>query len=295
MVPAAPTGHPRSQAVADDAAATMQCMEIFGGNEAVDTAMSVPGIDAWFVSVPHGSANAGGDIHYASLCGGGNIARFLVADVSGHGDKVSELSGKLRGQMRRHINKVNQARFARVLNKAFSKLADDGNFATAIMATYYAPTDHLIVCNAGHPPPLWYRAGRGDWQWLQHDVPDRVDRLSNLPLGVIDPTDYHQFAVPLAKDDLILLYTDAAIEASTPGSALLGPAGFLKLVSGLDAGKPGAMCGRLIDSLSQLRGGSPQEDDITFVLLRHNAVAPRMPSVYQTMKVMGKMLRLIPV
>ncbi len=31
----------------------MRCMEIWGGNRAVDSAVSVPGIDAWVFSQPY--------------------------------------------------------------------------------------------------------------------------------------------------------------------------------------------------------------------------------------------------
>ncbi|MCP4593424.1 MAG: SpoIIE family protein phosphatase, partial [bacterium] len=130
-------------------------------------AVSVPGIDAWVYSRPVGGQSSGGDIHYVSTCGGGKIARFAVADVSGHGVAVSELATQLRKLMRAHINTVDQTRFIRVLNRAFTALASDGKFATALLATYFAPTAHLITCNAGHPPPLWYRSADQTWRSLE--------------------------------------------------------------------------------------------------------------------------------
>jgi hypothetical protein len=66
----------------------LQCMEIWGGNRAAREWVSVTGIDAYVFSLPYGGQSSGGDIHYVSLCGGGKIARFAVADVSGHGDAV---------------------------------------------------------------------------------------------------------------------------------------------------------------------------------------------------------------
>jgi hypothetical protein len=60
-------------------------MEIFGSNQAADNAFSSPGLDIWVYSRPHGEAASGGDVYYVSLCGGGVITRFILADVSGHG------------------------------------------------------------------------------------------------------------------------------------------------------------------------------------------------------------------
>ncbi len=73
--------------------------------------------------------------------------------------------------MRRHINTANQTRFAVDLNRAFSNLDLDGRFATAVLATYFAPTDHLIICNAGHPRPLLYRAAGNTWDLLDAKTP----------------------------------------------------------------------------------------------------------------------------
>ena len=166
----------------------VSCMEIWGGNEAVDKTVTVPGIDAWVYSRPYAGQERGGDIHYVSMCGAGAISRFSIADVSGHGDMVGEVAGHLRALMRKHINNLDQTRFVQALNREFSALAADGTFATALLTTYFAPTDHLITCNAGHPTPLLYRVREGRWHFLKHDMPDHVDRLANLPLGVIDPT-----------------------------------------------------------------------------------------------------------
>ena len=44
-------------------------------------------------------------------------------------------------------------------------------------------------------------------------MPKNAAAVRNLPLDIIVPTDYVQFAVKLAKGDLVLLYTDALMES----------------------------------------------------------------------------------
>jgi hypothetical protein len=73
------------------AAHALQCMEVWGGNTAVESGISIPGIDAWVFSQPFHAQASGGDVHYVSMCGMGRIGRFMMADVSGHGTQVSEL------------------------------------------------------------------------------------------------------------------------------------------------------------------------------------------------------------
>ena len=138
----------------------MRCMEISGGSQAIEEAVSTPGLDLWVFSKPHQGSTAGGDVHYLSLCGGGVISRLIIADVSGHGDSVAEFSAFLRGLIRQNINKKSQTGLVRTLNRKFTEMAQFRRFATAIVATYLATRQSLTICNAGHPRPLWYRAVR---------------------------------------------------------------------------------------------------------------------------------------
>lgn len=274
---------------------TMHCMEIVGGNAAVDTAISVPGIDARIVSWPHAGNAAGGDVHYVSLCGARRLSRFAVADVSGHGDAAGEIAARLRALMRKHINRIDQTHFVRKLNEEFTARSRKGSFATALLATYYAPIEQLIVCNAGHPRPLWYRAAERKWALLDHAAPECLDSAANLPLGIVAPTEYYQFAVPLAMDDLVLIFTDAVTEARGPGERQLGEDGLLDLVRMLDADDNAGFCPSLLDALADFRGGKPPEDDLTMVLLRHKAVNSPFPSPGEIARIVGATLGLVKV
>lgn len=276
-------------------APSLQCMEIWGGNEAVENAISVPGIDAWLFSRPYANSDKGGDVYYVSTCACGEIARFAIADVAGHGDAVGKLSSRLRSLMRKHINELDQTKMVRALNHEFGKLATEEKFATGILASYHAPTDHLVTVNAGHPTPLWYRARSRTWRELQHDIPDRVGQLSNLPLGMIDSTSYHQFAVKLEKGDLVLIFTDALVEAENPDGELLGPQGLMKYVRQLDVQAPGKFCSSLLECVAAYRGHNAPNDDVTVLLLHHNGAKPPKQSLVHKLKAMGKMIGLIKV
>ncbi len=252
----------------------MQCMEVWGGSHAVDTGVSVPGIDAYVWSRPH-SGPAGGDIHYVSLCGHGMLSRYVVADVAGHGEPVAGLAETLRGLMHDNANTVDVAAMAREVNVAFGELSASGIFATAIIGTYYAPEKHLLLCNAGHPRPLWHSAAEGTWRLLKHDVPAaREADVADLPLGVIPQTPYRQFAVPLTKGDLIVLYTDSLIEATDPTGRALGEGGLLAMTADQDPRDAAAFTRQLLAALESYRGGDAWHDDVTLLVLHHNAVPP---------------------
>jgi len=91
----------------------LQCMEIIGGNRAIRQTVDAPGLKIWIDSRPLGSG--GGDVHYVSTCGAGYVTRLALADISGHGESVNLLAVALRKLMRKHINTLDQTRFARSL------------------------------------------------------------------------------------------------------------------------------------------------------------------------------------
>ena len=153
----------------------------------------------------------------------------------------------------------------------------------------------MITCNAGHPAPLWYRAGDRSWRPLVDTSAECIAGIANLPLGVIEPTSYCQFAVPLELDDLVLIYTDSLPESKSPEGAMLGEEGLLEMVRGINADDPGQFCRDLLEALSEYRGGVPSDDDMTLVLLRHNAANPPKQSIGEMVKVVGKMLHVIKV
>ena len=118
--------------MSDASAQVMQCLEVWGGNQPVDAGVAMAGLDAWVYCKPYQDAAGGGDVYYVSACATGRITRLLVADVSGHGDKVAGVGANLRTMMRRYVNYLDQKRFVRSLNKEFTGLSDCGCFATAV-------------------------------------------------------------------------------------------------------------------------------------------------------------------
>ena len=282
----------------------LQCMEIIGGNHETTNAVSSPGLDIWVDSRPF-EGNVGGDVHYFSMCGSGRVTRLAVADVSGHGAGMDETAKSLRKLMRKHINLLDQTRFARAINREFTLQDASEHFATVLLVTYFAPTDHLIICNGGHPPPLWFSSRLGQWRLLHQETPDTgpsireakgtylLRPVANLPLGVIEPTHYYQFAVKLEKGDLVLVYTDGLIEARNPRDEQLGEDGLLHLMEGINPRDTPQVIPSLLEELTAWRGGVPRDDDQTLVLLHHNASDPPKITVGQALKTVAKMLGLI--
>ncbi len=275
----------------------MACMEVWGGNRAIDNGVMMPGLDAWVYSLPYqsgGPTDAGGDIHYVTSCATGRITRLIVADVSGHGAPVARAADALRRLMRKHSNYIDQTRLVRAVNSEFGQIGAEGAesesagvlFATAVVATYFAPTDELAVSNAGHPRPMRFDAKRAEWTLIESAEEKKNTGPMNLPLGIVDDAIYPAATVRLRPDDLVLFYTDSLIEAKDAGGKLLGHEGLRRVLGEVDPSQPETFVRELLARIARLsgRGDSPADfqavfnDDVTALLVRRNALKPR-PSI----------------
>jgi phosphoserine phosphatase RsbU/P len=273
----------------------LSCVEIWGGSQAFDNALAVPGIAAWVYSRPYEGDKAGGDVHYVSLCACGEIARFFLADISGHGASAGGRAADVRTLMRRNINTLDQTRFVRALNERMVQWQREGQFATAILTTYFAPTRQLLVCNAGHPPPLWYVASQSRWQWLRSEASERSMRADNPPVGIFGGIEFDQFAVTLGENDRILMFSDPLFEARDREGNRLGSEGLLRMMNEMSPHSPGTQIRSVIGNLAAHHGSNNHDDDLTILLLHHHGEGQVRKNVAERLRTMGRMLGLLPV
>ena len=274
----------------------MACMEVWGGSQLTTRDVTMGGLDAWVYSKPFGDAERGGDVYYASSCATGRITRLLLADVSGHGAPVASTAADLRTLMRRFVNRLDQSEFVRMLNRQFTALSEAGTFATAIVATFFAPTLRFMVSNAGHPRPLLYRAAKQDWSLLGADPLEEPPNSNNMPLGIVDITEYEQFDVELEPGDYVLLYTDALVESRDAGGEMLGEAGLLRILRYLGNVEPQLLTKALLREIADRYPGNLTADDVTVLLLRANGHRPRFSLkdiMWAQLRFLGSLIRAI--
>jgi phosphoserine phosphatase RsbU/P len=318
-----PEPHPPAEHSHDAGAAdvhTMQCMEVFGGNVAIERRVAVLGLDAWVYSRPFrdkgvrgagaggvGGGGGGGDIHYLTTCATERITRLMLADVSGHGRAVAEVATTLRRLLGKYSNYVDQSRFVGEVNTRFGEIAGSdesfaGLFATAVVATFFSPTGELSVVNAGHPRPMVYSARSRAWSVV--DGEDQGEGPANLPLGVLEETRYTAAVVGLEPGDLALVYTDSLIEAREPGGRMLGEAGLLRVLNEVGGEPAATLISRLLGAVAAVTRGEPSagaaapndadldrfNDDVSVLLVRPDGRAPR-PSPVLSVLATARMVR----
>ena len=70
----------------------LECKEIWGGIQNKNVEISAGNVNGSIYSAPCCRGGKGGDIYYFGVCQGGTISRLAIADVTGHGEAVSEIS-----------------------------------------------------------------------------------------------------------------------------------------------------------------------------------------------------------
>jgi phosphoserine phosphatase RsbU/P len=275
---------PGERIMTADSAGTrsLQCGEVWGGNSAVEQTLSLPGLVVWLHSKPFHNASGGGDVYYFSVCSHGVIARVALADVSGHGEPVSGLAQTLRGLMHKYVNYWDQTEFMGELGRAFAATQrlpgqqegfglDGAKFATSTLLGYYSEDRQLLVTNAGHMPPLHYRAVNGDWNWLDEGAPVYIAARTGLPLGLIPGTQYTQKAFQLGPGDLVVLYTDGVTETANASGEELDLEGLRTIARAVSIGPPFEVGAGLLETVHQFGAGGTQTDDETLIVLRCEA------------------------
>jgi len=248
----------------------LACLEVRGGNHLAAYSAELPGLAGWVSCHPLQPSPHGGDVYYMSACSKGVLARVVLADVAGHGEAVSFAAGRLRDALRQHVEHWDQSTLIRELNDNFLKDAESTQFATAFVASFYSDSGELLFTNAGHVPPLWYRAAAGEWSLLLDSTPLSKE-IVDLPLGLIAGTSYSQTAVQLERGDLLLLYTDGVSEAYDESGTQLGLQRLLSIARNLPTDSAVAAGKGLLAAVARFRGTTTTTDDETVLALQRRA------------------------
>jgi len=245
----------------------LKCAETWAGNQETSSVADLPGLRVWVYSTPFGPGEAGGDVHYLSVCPSCIVSRIALADVSGHGRAVVALSAKLRELMQKYLTALEQTNLMRDLNEAVITELDGVHYATMVAVGFHGRRGLLEMTNAGHPPAFRYRATRGEWAWFEpHRAEDAVG-VRGTPLGLLPNVSYDRRIVKPEPGDLIVLYSDGVSEATTPAGKELGRDDLMTLARALDPISAETFGMQLVEAVSQYRGGSVPEDDQTIIVL----------------------------
>jgi sigma-B regulation protein RsbU (phosphoserine phosphatase) len=187
-----------------------------------------------------------------------------IADVSGKGVPASLIMAICRSVLRSQapenpspsevLKKVNRQLYPDIREDMFISMA-------------YLILDHVratvTLSRAGHDAPLLYRKTTGEL--LQIKPPGLVVGIDS---GSVFDRITGDVAVPLEKDDCLILYTDGVTEALDAEGDEFGLPRAMDSVRASAADGAPAIINRLIDDVRTFVGATPQNDDITLIAIR---------------------------
>jgi sigma-B regulation protein RsbU (phosphoserine phosphatase) len=200
-----------------DTAHRIRCAEIWGGIQNASLDASTSGIRASLYSSSC-EGGRGGDVYYFSVCGHDVLTRVALADVTGHGERVSRVSQWLYDSLAARMNSRRGHKVLADLNRQAEQFGEAAISTVAVIG-FYRWTGRLYFSYAGHPPALVYR--RREHRWSSLELPESGG-LANLPVGVTDLSRFDQGRVRLRRGDRLLLYTDGVLEAPDAAGQLFG-------------------------------------------------------------------------
>ncbi|WP_405577251.1 PP2C family protein-serine/threonine phosphatase [Streptomyces sp. NBC_01190] len=225
----------------------------------------VPGLDAAASYLPaSGSAGVVGDF-YDLFRAQGPWWAMVMGDVCGKGVEAAKVTALARYTLRADaVDHLSPAEILRRLNTAMLAQRSP-RFLTATCATFRALPDGVegTLCLGGHPRALVRRADGG------------VEELGEFGtlLGVLPEVRLQDTAFRLAPGDLLLLYTDGAIESRgrkatvpNPGRPMFGESDLAAALAGCGGMDAAATIGRLASVLAAHNDGWASDDTALLAL-----------------------------
>jgi phosphoserine phosphatase RsbU/P len=210
------------------------------------------GIEAW--SRP--AKGVGGDFYFSKRLDDGKL--FLaLCDVSGKGVAASIIVSMVWGMLRMFEFKRGLRELVLGLNESIVATFHMEKYMTGVFLLYDPARGRLSFADMGHSHAAVFRRGTAH--------PLKGPR-GNLPIGVDLELDPAIYSLSLKAGDCLLLYSDGLIEQEDSRGNEFGERRLITAAaSALDRGE--RLREALPLSLDSHRGGTPQQDDMSFLLL----------------------------
>jgi serine phosphatase RsbU (regulator of sigma subunit) len=222
----------------------------------------LPEIPGWQLSASLEPAREmSGDFYDVISLPSGKIG-LLIADVADKGVGPALYMALSRTlirtfamQFENQPEQVFQTTNERILQDALESM-----FVTVFYAVLDPRAATLTYANAGHNPPLVLRA---------KDIsnPELLSRTGTA-LGVMEDLTWGAKTIPLARGDLLVLYTDGVTEAQDAADSLFGDDRLLDVVRAHAGENAPEIQAAILESIRAFVGDAPQFDDITLMTLK---------------------------
>jgi sigma-B regulation protein RsbU (phosphoserine phosphatase) len=180
---------------------------------------------------------------------------ILIADVSGKGIPAALFMALSRIVVR--VNATWHHEPAKAIASANTIIAQDsksGMFVTLFYGILSEEDRTLTYVNAGHNPPMVYRAGSDTFEELT---------MTGLAIGVLEDEIYGQRTIPIEPGDIIVLYTDGVTESLSSSQEMFGEERLKSIIWENRSLTATGIQKKIFDEVQNFSKSEPQFDDIT--------------------------------
>jgi serine phosphatase RsbU (regulator of sigma subunit) len=227
---------------------------------------TLPGVSITAVCSP--AREVGGD-YYDFFPLGDRRLGVLIADVSGKGTSAAFYMAELKGVM---LSLSQMHRSPRELlvhaNRIIADHLDNRSFITVTYAILDLDVCTITWARAGHTPLIHLRRGPDGERRARVLVSDGLVLGLKIDNGERFDALLEEVTMPLAAGDLFVLFTDGLSEQMNAGEELFGEERLGVLVEEHGDLPCDELRERILREVTAFAGGTPQHDDLTFILLR---------------------------
>lgn len=192
------------------------------------------------------------------------IQGLVIADVTDKGMPAALFMATVRSILRASMLGARQpAEGLAHTNQLLSADSTDSMFVSLFYAQLDPKTGDFTYVNAGHNPPILFRAA-GDAN------PDRTQLLTRtgMVLGVMQDAEYTQAAIQVQPGEILLLYTDGISEAINAREEMFGAEHLIQTVLAHQDASPEQIVSTIEMELEEFIGTSAPFDDITLMVIK---------------------------
>ena len=204
----------------------------------------------------------GGDYYdFLSLSGG--RWGIAIGDVSGKGIGAALLMASLQASLRAQALHPHLDLTALIgdVNRLVYESSPTAFFASLFYAEYQPATRMLQYVNAGHTPPIIVRPQMESCELFHL-------RAQAVPIGMFVDTQFAATKFQLAKDDILVAYTDGITEAANASGDMWGLERLERLLRSCSRMAPNEIVERILAEVSEFANGEPQSDDVTLLVMK---------------------------
>ena len=184
----------------------------------------------------------------------------VVADASGHGINSALLMSSFRSNYRGQVVWQEPSELARSLNdEVVKEVGPTGMFITAAMLRLDFESKELVLCSAGHCPPLVYRATTGVIDQLSSNGP---------PLGFVAGIEFDTNRTKLHSGDILVLFTDGITEATDSELDMFGETRLQAILRQHAHAGSAEIVGAVQRALSEFTGRQRYDDDVSLLVVK---------------------------